>query len=156
MNKFKVGDKVKLNSYKDWEYPKYKDQEALYISPIVGFLSFHHKIMWSDNITSLVSDSNLIKAKKTIEDIEVGDAIINTGGTMRKFIILEILENIVCAIPYYLKDNVAIYNDFIWIRKSVLETHWSLVNENKTITIEGKIYNKEEVEKRLSELKPIA
>lgn len=65
MNKFKVGDKILLKSYDQYEYPRYKGQTATITGMENGSDSFDYCIKWSNGSLSCISHYNTIPAFTT-------------------------------------------------------------------------------------------
>ena len=56
---FKVGDRIKLKGYSEYEYPDYINQEAVIINKASGS-EFDWRIRWANDDTSCVSKDNII------------------------------------------------------------------------------------------------
>lgn len=159
MNKFKIGDKVRV--FGSSRANRLTDCGIITKPCSIGEkLWYVHSNKWKDsNILSddYVFESDMELILKTIKDVEVGDEIICLPSR-RKFTIEAISGNLIAVCPLENKSiSIGMPNNNItWCRKWVIEKEYKLLNQSsETITIEGKVYNKEEVEKRLSELKPI-
>ena len=59
--KFEVGDTIMLKDYSEYEYPNYKNQEAVIIhkEPVGG--GFDWRIKWPNRGTSLAKEDNMIR-----------------------------------------------------------------------------------------------
>lgn len=127
--KFKLGDKVRLKNYTEWNDYRRHEYEVATIIGKSYLQAFDFFIQWSDGATSGVYISNLIK-----EDymFNVGDIV--TGGARDKCKILA-----VCGELIALSDDNNYEKCFGWYTKEELkECGFKLVDEKeeKVVTMQ--------------------
>lgn len=69
--KYKLGDIIKLKSYAEYEYPKYKEQKAK-ITRILASRGFGYEISWIEsdgNNISCVKENNIKLTKLNLRQI---------------------------------------------------------------------------------------
>ena len=165
MNKYKLGDKVIVANDPNGYFTISKKEligKVLEISRVTEFNSYVTKqgALGEDIDTCWVWEENeLLPLNRTIEDVQEGDLITTDGIWFRRVLDMGRSGKVVFTTYSWKNGKKEILNGGgVFSIKELIETNWTIVDETpkpETITINGKEYNKQEVEEVIKDLKSL-